>query len=70
MEFVDTFLTLASPATVIGAAVFTYDKKKIVHHVNVHSVLVVITWLAELTALWMSYVMASLLYEHTRSIAR
>ena len=28
MEFVDTFLTLASPATVIGAAVFTYDKEK------------------------------------------
>ena len=65
MEFVDTFLTLASPATVIGAAVFTYDKKKIVHPVNVHSVLVIITWLAELAALWMSFLMASNLYEHT-----
>ena len=65
-EFLDTFLSFLSPATILGAAVFSYDKRQVVHPINVHTFMIVITWLAELGALWMAFLMSSLLYEHTQ----
>lgn len=64
-EFLDTLLSFLSPATILGAAVFTYKKDEVIHPINVHTLMVVITWLAELGALWMAFLMSSLLYEHT-----
>lgn len=66
-NFIDSFLSLTSPATIVGATIYIVDKKKIDKAVNpisnVSSWMIVITWLAELGCLWTSFYLSTLLYE-------
>ena len=65
-NFIDSFLSLTSPATIVGATVYVVDKNKskIVNPIsNVSSWMIIITWLAELGCLWTSYYLSTLLYE-------
>lgn len=65
-EILDTFLSLLSPTTVIGAVIFSADGKKAIQPINVHTVMVLITWVTELAALFMSYLMFSNLYDKSQ----
>jgi hypothetical protein len=66
-NFIDTFLSLGGPSTIIGASIYIADKEKISKASNPCSVpstwIIILTWLAELACLWLSFLMASLLYE-------
>lgn len=66
-NFIDSFLSLASPATIVGATIYITDKNKLSRAVNpvgnVSSWATILTWLAELGCLWTSYYMSTLLYE-------
>lgn len=64
-EFLDTFLSLLSPSGVLGAVIYKPDASKVQHPFNIHSVLVVVTWVVELALLWFAYWFSSLLYEKT-----
>ena len=56
-QIIDTFLSLASPATILGAVIFSDGGKKAIQPINVHSAMAVVTWVVELAALWFSYLM-------------
>lgn len=65
-NFINSFLSLTSPATIVGATVYVVDKNqnKVVNPIsNVSSWMIIITWLAELGSLWTSYYLSTLLYE-------
>lgn len=65
-QILDTFLSLASPATILGAVIFSDGGKKAIQPINVHSVMVVVTWVVELAALWFSYLMFANLYDKSQ----
>ena len=64
-EFLNTFLSLLSPSGTLGAIIYKPNSSKVQHPFNIHSVLVVLTWVVELVLLWFAYWFSSLLYEKT-----
>jgi len=65
-EILDTFLSLLSPTTVLGAVIFSADGKRAIQPINVHTAMIFITWCVELTALWFSYIMFANLYDKSQ----
>lgn len=68
MDYLNTFLSLNSPASIIGATLYITESRTKVGepYANGWSYASILLWVAELGALFFSYYMADLLYQHSQ----
>lgn len=68
MDYFNTFLSLNSPASIIGATLYITESRTKVGepYANGWSYASILLWVAELGALFFSYYMANLLYQHSQ----
>lgn len=68
MDYLNTFLSLNSPASIIGATLYITESRTKVGepYANGWSYASILLWVAELGALFFSYYMANLLYQHSQ----